>query len=394
MSLSGGWEYRNTVLGLCMVAFFATMVARLAISPVVPLIVRDFGVSNALVGLALTGMWMAYAASQFPSGLITDRIGEKQVILGAVGGTAAGSLLLAISPVFGAFALATVFIGFAAGLHYTPATVLLSRLYDNVSTAFGVHSLGSPIAGVTAPVLAVWIGTQFGWRAGVAIGTLFAVPVFVLVVWRIQPTPPTNPASSLADQLNVNTLGELLFRPRVAFTSLIMIAGTFVWQGLASFLPTFLVAYHDLSPTVASVLFSLYFVVHGSSMIGMGVVADRHSRDLVIGVCYLAAFLGFVAFVTTTALWLIVLGVGLLGVGLSSYPAQLSRLLDGFSDSESGRGLGIVRTVTGIIGASGSVVVGLVADVVSWGVAFWVLGAVSLSVVVLLVWAQVSNRSF
>lgn len=389
-----GWEYRNTVLGLCMVAFFATMVARLAISPVVPLIVRDFGVSNALVGLGLTGMWMAYAASQFPSGLVTDRVGEKQVILGAVGGTAIGSLLLAVSPIFGAFVLAAIFIGFAAGLHYTPATVLLSRLYENVSTAFGVHSLGSPLAGIMAPVLAVWFGTRYGWRAGVVIGTVFAVPVFVLVLWRIRPTPATDPESKLAEQLDVGSLGALLFRPRVAFTSLLMIAGTFVWQGLASFLPAFLVAYHDLTPTFAGVLFSLYFVMHGSSMIGMGVVADRHSRDLVIGVCFLAATLGFIVFVTTQSVWMIILGVGLVGVGLSSYPAQLSRLLDGFSERESGRGLGIVRTVTGVIGAAGSVVVGFVADTVSWGVAFWVLAGISFVVVILLAWVQFANRPY
>ena len=70
------WEYRNTVLVLCTLAFFATMVARLVISPVVPDIETEFGTSSGMIGLALSGMWAAYALSQFPSGVLADRYGE------------------------------------------------------------------------------------------------------------------------------------------------------------------------------------------------------------------------------------------------------------------------------------------------------------------------------
>jgi len=61
------------------------MAARLVISPVVPAISNAFGVSNAAIGLALTGMWLAYAAAQFPSGLLADRYGERSIILVSVG---------------------------------------------------------------------------------------------------------------------------------------------------------------------------------------------------------------------------------------------------------------------------------------------------------------------
>ena len=47
------WRYADTALTLCTLAFFATMVARLAISPVVPLITADFGGTNGTLGLAL-----------------------------------------------------------------------------------------------------------------------------------------------------------------------------------------------------------------------------------------------------------------------------------------------------------------------------------------------------
>ena len=58
-----GPSYRYVVLALCTLAFAATMVARLAISPVVPEVTATFSVSTGAVGLALSGMWAAYAVT-------------------------------------------------------------------------------------------------------------------------------------------------------------------------------------------------------------------------------------------------------------------------------------------------------------------------------------------
>ena len=69
------WRYRETVLTLCTVAFFVTMVGRLAISPLIPDIAADLDISNALIGGALTMMWVVYALVQFPSGVLADLFG-------------------------------------------------------------------------------------------------------------------------------------------------------------------------------------------------------------------------------------------------------------------------------------------------------------------------------
>jgi sugar phosphate permease len=60
------WDYRVTLVALCTLAFFATMVARLVINPAVPEIVETFDSSPGILGLALAGLWMAYAFAQFP----------------------------------------------------------------------------------------------------------------------------------------------------------------------------------------------------------------------------------------------------------------------------------------------------------------------------------------
>ena len=383
------WRYRHTVLVLCTLAFFATMVARLAISPVVPAITDAFAVSNAVIGVALTGMWMSYALTQFPSGVLADRFGERRIILVAIGGTAVGSSLLAIAPLFSLFVLCTVLLGAVAGLHYTVATTLLSRTYDDIGTAIGLHGAGGPIAGLIAPVAAAWVGVRYGWRPAVALGAAVAVPAFALFAWRVRPTEPRRPNGAMRERFEFRPLVELLSRPPIAFTVCIAVLGGFAWQGLASFLPTFLVEHRGQSPTLAGVVFSAYFVVQGIVQVGVGAVSDRYGRDVATVGCMLASIAGFVLFVWIPGLLAAGVGVLLVGTGMSWAAAVEPRFMDELSDAERGAGFGLVRTVYLMIASLGSVGVGLLADLAGWAVSFGTLTAL-LAVVV---FALVANRA-
>ena len=367
------WRYRHTVLTLCTLALFATMVARLAISPLVPAITEEFGVSNAVVGLALTGMWLTYGLAQYPSGVLADRYGERPVILVAVFGTALGSLLIALAPVFVLFALATVVLGALAGLHFSVATTLLTRTYDDVGTAIGLHTLGGTGGGLLAPILAAWIGARYGWRLGVAIGVVVAVPVFALFAWKVRPTEPRRPDLDVREQFRLEPLRGTLSRPEIAFTVLIAVIITFVWQGLASFLPTFLIAHHGHSGTLAATVFSVFFVVQGVAQVGVGSVSDTYGRDPVTLVCLGLAAVGLLGLVSAPGLAWIVVAVVLVGVGLSAFSAVMARFMDCFSSEERGAGFGLTQGVNMVLSSSGSVVVGAVADLAGWAASFGVL---------------------
>ncbi|MDZ5811412.1 MFS transporter, partial [Halorubrum sp. AD140] len=187
------WYYKHTVLTVCTLAFFATMVARLAMSPVVPQITNTFEISNTAIGVALTGMWLSYALAQFPSGILGDRYGERRVVLVAVGGTGVMSILVSLSPLYVVFVFTVIALGAVAGLHYSTATTLLSRTYDNIGTAIGIHTIGAPAGGLIAPAAAAWIGARYGWRPAVAIGAVAAIPVFALFAILVDETKPQLP---------------------------------------------------------------------------------------------------------------------------------------------------------------------------------------------------------
>ncbi|WP_101297865.1 MFS transporter [Halegenticoccus soli] len=384
------WQYRHTVLGLCTLAFFATMAARLAISPVVPDITAEFGVSNAAVGAALAGMWAAYACMQFPSGVLGDRFGERRVVLAAVGLTAVTSVLLALSPTFPAFLAFAVALGTGAGLHYSVATTFISKQFPNVGRAIGVHVTGGPLAGLLVPVAAAAIAVRANWRAALLLGTVAAVPVFFAFAARIRPTAPERPEQPMRQRFALAPLFGLLSRPEIAYTSALAVAGAFTWQATASFLPTFLQAYHGLSAAIASALFSLYFVVHGATQPLTGWLSDRFDRDAaatltmgigVVGYGLLAFGSGLVAFVA---------GVCLAGIAMSWGAPIQSRFIDLLSPEERGAGFGLVRTVYMVLGASGSVVVGALSDAFGWFVAIGLLVCVMAFGLAVLV----ANRAF
>lgn len=369
------WRYQETVLTLCTLAFFATMVGRLVISPVVPLIIDDFEISNSVIGIALTGMWMAYSASQFPSGVLADRVGERLVILVAIGGTVITSFFLAIAPLFAVFVIGTVALGAVAGLHYSVATTLLTRTYDEIGTAIGIHNIGAPAAGLIAPPIAAWIGVRYGWRPALAIGGAMAVPIFVLFAWRVRPTDPKQPDRPMRERFELAPIFGLLSRPQIAFPVVLAILSTFVWQGAVSFLPTFLVVYRGQSAELAGIVFAGFFVVQSPAQVLIGWLSDRYGRDFATAGCMVLAAAGFVLLISVPGWFGLIVALLLVGTGLSYQAALMPRFMDALSARERATGFGLVRSVYGVVAGLGPVGTGVVADAFGWGVAFAVLAA-------------------
>jgi MFS family permease len=379
-------RYASVVLALCTLAFFATMVARLVISPVVPDLTLAFGVSNGIIGLALSGMWVAYTTTQFPSGVFGDRFGERTVILTAVGGTAVTSLLLTTAPNFRLFFSGMVLLGAVAGLHYSVATTLLARYFDDIGWAIGVHAAGGPLAGLPAPIAAAIVATQYGWRPAIGIGAAVAVPVFVAFALSVKTTEPRRLDQPLRERFEIGAVRELLARPQIRYTTALSVLGAFSWQATASFLPTFLAAHHGLSTTMAGTLFSAYFVIHGLTQPILGSLSDRLSRDAVVAGAIPLAAVGYTLLVVTQQFVVVIAGIALVGVGMRWGAPLQSRFMNILSDAERGAGFGLVRSVYMTIGASGSVVIGALSDTAGWTVAFGLLAVlVSVAIVAIVV---------
>ena len=372
---------RNEVLGLAVAAFFATMVARIVISPVVPDVIAAFDVTTAQVGLALSGMWAAYALLQFPSGVLAERFGERRLVVAGVGLAGLASLLLAASPSFGAFVAVVVFMGAGAGLYFTPATGLLTARFERTGLALGVHSTGGQLAGLVGPVAAAAVAARYGWRPALLLGAAVALPVAALLAWRVDRTPPVRPDATLRQRLDPATFAALLRRPPVAYTLVLGALCYFSWQAYASFFPTFLQVHLGVGPERAGALFGAAFAVAIVALPALGRLSDVVGRDAALAIAFLATAAGYGVFLLGPAPGPLLAGAGVaaLGVGLSWSGVLHSRFMDHFSTAERGSAFGMVRTLGVLLGSTGSAVTGGLADLAGWPVAYGTVAALLLA---------------
>jgi MFS family permease len=325
------------------------------------------------VGAALTLLWAAFALLQFPSGVLADRFGERPVMLVSMGLTAVGSLLVAAAPSFGWFLLAVVALGVGTGLYFAVGTAFLSRRVEGLGRAFGIHSMGAPLAGLVLPVVATAVVLRYDWRAGVAIGAVVAALAFGLVLGVVGETPPTAPDLSLRKRLHPSGVLELLRRPGVAFTTLVAVLAVYVFQSFVSFFPTFLREYHGLSQGEASFAFGVGFVVIAVGLPVVGTLADRYGTVAGLAVPFSLTAVGFTVLLLGSGSLLVYAGIVVVGAGVTWGGPLQSRLVGMFDASERGSGFGMARTVYVLLGSVGNVVTGTLAERRGWVVAYGVV---------------------
>ncbi|MEZ3143084.1 MFS transporter [Halobaculum sp. MBLA0143] len=385
MSQSSGVESRRTVLAVVSGGNFTQLGARFLLSPVVPFVIADLDASESTVGLALTLMWATYALFQFPSGVLADRFGERRLLFVGLGGAALGTTLVALAPSLPVYALFTVVLGAGAGLFFSPASSLLSRLFDDAGGALGALTAGGALAGVVYPAVGGFLGETFGWRVAVAAGTLVTLPVLAASVALLPRVPPANPDRSLRAAVDLEQLRTLVTRPSVAYTTVVAIAVSFTFQAFSSLFPTFLVQHRTgIDPTAAGLVFGGVFGLSSLAQPVAGRLSDRISRDFAIAASVTLTAAGLSVLLLAPGRPALFVGAGVLGVGISWPGPVQARFMDQLSAEERGYGFGLVRTVYMFAAAPGSVVVGTLAERAGWVVAFGSVVVVLLACLVVL----------
>lgn len=377
-----GWSDRFTVLSLCVGSYFAVRFTQVVIGPVVPKITGTFDVSPGTVGVALTGMWIAYALLQLPSGVFADRFGERRIVLVALGTITCATLGLAAAPTFHLFGLGLLALGIGAGTYYNPATALIAREFDGVGLVVGVHRTGGQVAGIVAPVAATVITVRYGWRATIALGLLLAVVAGVLFAWKSTPVIPIQPTASLEKLFEPAPLAALLARPHMRYTTFIATLVEFVSLASMAFLPTLLIDHSGLSSRRANLLFALFYAATALFQPLSGWLSDRIGRDETIAFQAIAGVLGYGVLAIGERFTVAAPAVVLAGSAISSMPVIQSRMIDGLSAANQGRGFGLFRTLYLLVGALGTTVMGTTASVAGWRTATGLLAAL-LAVIVL-----------
>ncbi|SMF14416.1 Predicted arabinose efflux permease, MFS family [Tistlia consotensis] len=137
---------------------------------------QSVGLADALVPAILLAMNLVYAASSYPVGRLSDRLGRRGLLLAGFGLLAAADLVLA-----GASGVAAVVLGALLwGLHLGMTQGLLAALVADAAppalrgAGFGLFHLASGVALLAASLIAGWLWTLAGPGATFLAGAAFA----------------------------------------------------------------------------------------------------------------------------------------------------------------------------------------------------------------------------
>lgn len=345
---------------------FVQIGIRLLLGALVPSLLVFFETTTSRVGLALTGMWAIYALMQFPSGLLADRFSERPLMLAGLVGTIAGTVLVGMAPSLLFFGIAVMMLGAGSGLYYSPASSLISRTYADKGGALSVLTASAGLAGLIYPSLGSTINIRFSWRLTVLLTLGITIPLLLIALRTVPSMPPANPDRSLRTAFDTSRYQEIVFRPGIAYTMLLAIFLSFVYNGYISFFPTFLVEYRSVNQGAAGVAFGAVFAFSTISQPIAGRLSDSRSRDLAIGSGVILALAGLSFLLVMPGLAGLSVGVFLLGVGTSWFGPLQARFMDRLEGVERGYGFGLVRTLYILLSSLGSVVVGTLAEISGW----------------------------
>ena len=390
---------RFDALVVTSLVWFLGKFLRYAFPPLFGTLGETYGVSRAALGTAFTGFMLVYAAMQFPSGLLADRVGSVRVIAGGALLTSAGALALVVDSPFPVLVAAMLCMGAGTGSFKTVAVRLLSRAYpDRTGRALGVFDTVGAFGGVAAPAAVVLVTGLAGvlgapWRTLFLAGGVAVAVTAVAFAARVpRRLPEDAPVADAGGAVPFGTYLDLFRDPRFsAFVSVTVLFG-FAYNGAVAFLPLYLAEETVLSEARANLLFSALFVVSLVQLV-TGEASDRAGLLPVLALTIGAATVGFVAILalSATAGPLVLAGaVVVLGLGAHGFrPVRGAYLMALVPDDVAGGSLGVVRTLLMGAGAVAPAVVGTLSEVVGFGPAFGLLAAalVAATALTLALWA-------
>lgn len=356
---------------------------RMVYPVLLPYLRSSFGLSLTVAGLLVTILWLGAAVGQLPGGILADRYSERlilavSVILVAVAlvlvVTASGAIMLFVS---------TGLVGLGQSLYPIARITMLSDIYsDRLGSALGVTMATGDLGQTVIPPMAGVFAAAIAWQLSLG----FMIPIFLLIGLGLWVALPVQDSSQQSVTLSSETARDVLVdlrQRRIVFVMGILFLYIFIWQSFTGLYPVYLVDKKGLSSSMAGLLFSLFFAVGIVIKPLAGAAYDRIGMRTALLFVLVGPMAGFTILPVADGFWLLAVVTVLISTMLGSGAITQSFLADSFSDDIRGTGLGVIRTGTSMLGATGPVLFGLIADRGYFDEGYLLLAAIMLAVIAL-----------
>lgn len=272
-----------------------------SIVPVVPLYAQAYGVSEALIGLAIAVYGLARFTSSAPAGWIADRAGRRWSLF--VGGlaTVLGNILCALAPSYPIFLVGRFVAGSGASMVLTSGQIVLADITEPATRGrtMAIYQAVFLFAVGFGPIPGGFLAQYGGLSAPFWVYGFVGAIVAVLALWRLPETRPAGarePAQGNEFVFRRQLVSVLRHRP-LLLIGLVTFGNFFARTGaLFTLVPLRAEREIGLSPSQIGFGLAAVSVVSLVMAYPAGVLVDTFGRKVVIAPATLFSGLGLVGF--------------------------------------------------------------------------------------------------
>lgn len=159
------WPIRFTVIVLMFLSVVILYMDRVNISVVAPVLMRELGWDEAMMGFVFSFFFLGYFLTQIPGGWFADRWGSKRLLGGAVAWWSLMTMLTPVARTVSSMLVVRVSLGMGEGLSPPCLYSTVARWVPvgERSRAMAFIATGMYVGLIIAFPIAVWIMTELGW---------------------------------------------------------------------------------------------------------------------------------------------------------------------------------------------------------------------------------------
>jgi len=187
------------LLGVALLSLilFTNLTARVILSPLLPVIEQDLGLSHTAAGSFFLLISVGYCLTMLLSGFVSQRLQHRGTILLSTFLTGGALFVLASSDSLLEIRLSLALLGMVIGLYFASGMATIADLVDrrSLGKAMAIHEAGPAVSFVVAPLIASALLQFTTWRGAMVCAGVGAVMVGFLFLFvgrggRLPGAPP------------------------------------------------------------------------------------------------------------------------------------------------------------------------------------------------------------
>ncbi len=353
------------------------------LSPIIPLIQRDFPIS--ILAISLLGFMapLSFAIGGIFTPRIARRLGLEYTVILALALILVGHIVRATASNWGGLSIGTLFALLGMGFGNVLMPPLVKKYFpDRVPLMTSLYMTLVAFSALVPPLIAVPLSDAISWRGFLGQWGALAVVAVIPWVFQIGHGRSTAKAAALAATTEVHPNHVAIWRSPTAWAVAVILAVSSInGYAMYAWMPIILVDISHVSLAQAGALLGVYAAIGAPLAFIMPMLASRLRRvDFLVHIAtlfFIVGYVGFIFFPTQAPLlWTIIAGTGpllfplsLVMVNLRSRTPRTSMALSGFA-----------TTVAYVVALTGPPVLGLLFSATGgWTAALIFLAVISLA---------------